>query len=138
MADPDLKVWLGKDHILRIQYPQNCNVTLEVMELVHQRRLELSTEPLPVLVYADSVAAAEYDAQLFASRADVAARISAMGIIVKSIFTRAMSDLFMRYHRPPYPTRIFRDEQPALEWLAQFLPQDSVSSAASGTRADWS
>lgn len=54
-----------------------------------------------------------------------------MGIIVKSVFTRAMSDLFMRFHKPPYPTRIFRDEQPALEWLAQFLPQDGASSTAS-------
>lgn len=38
MADPDPKVWLGEDNILRIQYPQNSNVTLEVMEFIHKRR----------------------------------------------------------------------------------------------------
>jgi hypothetical protein len=133
MADPDPKVWLGEDGILRVQYPQNCNLTLEVMELAHQRRLELTVEPRPLLVYADTVASAEYEAQQFASRQDVAALISGMGIIVKSVFTRAMSDIFMRFHKPPYPTRIFRDEQPALEWLEQFLPQDSASSAGSDT-----
>lgn len=50
-----------------------------------------------------------------------------MGIIVRSVFTRAMSEIFMRFHRPPYPTRIFKDEQPALEWLTQFLPRDSAA-----------
>ncbi len=133
MADPDPKVWLGDDGILRVQYPQNCNLTLDIMELVHQRRLEITAEPCPLLVYADSVASAEYEAQQFASRQDVAALISGMGIIVKSAFTRAMSDLFMRFHKPPYPTRVFRDELPALEWLGQFLPQDSASSASSDT-----
>ena len=130
MVDPGPKVWLGEDGILRIQYPTNFNLTLDAMELVHQRHLELTVQPCPLLVYADTVAAAEYEAQQFASREEVAALISGMGIIVKSAFTRAISDLFMRFHKPPYPTRIFRDEQPALDWLAQFLRPDSDSSTS--------
>ena len=125
MVDPDPKVWLGKDGILRVQFPQVFNLTLEVMELVHRKRLELMATPCPLLIYADTVASAEYEAQQFASREDVAELITVMGIIVRSVFTRAMSEIFMRFHRPPYPTRIFKDEQPALEWLTQFLPRDS-------------
>lgn len=133
MSDPDPKVWLGEDGILRIRYPQNFNLTLNAMELIHQKRLALVVEPCPLLVYADTVASAEYEAQVFASRDDVAALVSAMGIVVKSIFTRAMSDLFMRFHKPPYPTQVFGDEQPALEWLTQFLPQDRAASAGGDT-----
>jgi hypothetical protein len=128
MADPDPKVWLGTDGILRIQYPQDFNLTLEVMERVHAKRLQLMSTPCPLLIYADTVASAEYEAQQFASRDEVAILTPAMAIIVKSVFTRAMSELFMRFHRPPYPTRIFRDEKPALDWLRQFLPRDSASS----------
>lgn len=122
MVDSDPRVWLGEDGILRIRYPQDFNLTLDAMEQVHRKRLELAPAPCPLLVYADTVASAEYDAQQFASREDVAALVTGMGIIVKSVFTRAMSELFMRFHRPPYPTRIFRDEGAALEWLMQFLP----------------
>jgi hypothetical protein len=96
------------------------------MEQVHRERLQLTAAACPLLVYADTVASAEYEAQQFASREDVAALVSAMAIIVKSVFTRAISDLFMRFHTPPYPTRVFRDEGAAVQWLAQFGPRGSV------------
>jgi hypothetical protein len=128
MSDPDPSVSLGEDGILRVRYPQNCHLTLDIMEQVHRRHLEITRTPCPLLVYAESVASAEYDAQQFASREDVAALVTGMGIIVKSVFTRAMAELFMRFHKPPYPTRVFRDEQSALEWLVQFLPEDKAPS----------
>lgn len=128
MTDQDPRIWLGDDGILRIRYPQNFNLTLDAMEQIHRERLALIDAPCPLLVYAESVASAEYDAQQFASRQDVAVLVTAMGIIVKSLFTRAMSDLFMRFHKPPYPTKIFKDEQAALSWLAQYLPEDKASS----------
>jgi hypothetical protein len=127
MSDPDPSVWMGDDGILRVRYPQNCHLTLELMEEVHQQRLALCRERCTLLVYAESVASAEYEAQQFASRDDVASLVDAMGIIVKSIFTRAMAELFMRFHKPPYPTRVFTDERAALDWLAQFVPARPVT-----------
>jgi hypothetical protein len=66
MTDPDPQIWLGDDRILPVRYPQNFNLTLEVMEQVHQRRLEIIVTPCPLLVYADTGASAEYEAQQFA------------------------------------------------------------------------
>jgi hypothetical protein len=134
MSDPDPEVWLGEDGILRIRYPKDSHLTLETMELVHRRRVAVNARPCPLLVYADTVVSAEYEAQNFASRADVVALTTGLGIIVKSVFTRAMSELFMRFHKPPYPTRVFREERAALEWLAQYLPQNCASSATGDTR----
>lgn len=129
MSDPEPGVWLGDDGILRVRYPPNCHLTLDVVEKVHRRHLDITRTPCPLLVYAESVASAEYDAQQFSSRDEVAAVVRAMGIIVKSAFTRAMAELFMRFHRPPYPTRVFRDEQAALEWLARYMGEDSAPRA---------
>ncbi len=130
MSDSGAQVWLGEDRILRVRYPKNCHLTLELMEEVHRRHVELIREPCPLLVYAESVAAAEYEAQQFASSESVVALVSAMAIIVKSAFTRAMGDLFMRFHKPPYPTKIFRDEASALQWLSQFNDPGSLVSGA--------
>lgn len=121
MSEPQPQVWLSEEGILKVRYPANFQLTLAGMEEVHRQRMEITSVPLPLLVYAESVASAEYEAQQFASREDVAVLVTAMAIIVKSAFTRAMAELFMRFHRPPYPTRVFRDEQPALTWLQQFL-----------------
>jgi hypothetical protein len=125
MSDADIDIWLGEDGILRVRFPRDFGLTLDFLERLHQQRLQLIDRVCPLLVYADSVASAEFDAQQFASRQDVAALISGMAIIVKSVFTRAMSDVFMRFHRPPYPTRIFREEGAALEWLRQFVAREN-------------
>ena len=135
MADPDPEIWLGDDGIMRVQYPPNSHLTMNVMERIHRKHLEISRVPCPILVRAESVASAEYEAQRFASRDDVAALVTGMAIIVKSAFTRAMADLFMRFHKPPYPTRVFADEQSATAWLTQFLPADSVSSESGDNTA---
>jgi len=128
MTAGEARVWLDEDGILHVRYPQDFNLTLDVMERVHERRLEVTSEPCPVLVYADTVASAEYEAQQFASREDVAELVIGMAIIVKSVFTRAMAELFMRFHKPPYPVRLFRNEESAMLWLRQYLPDRSASS----------
>ena len=128
MVVADVGVWLDEDGFLHVRYPQDFNLTLDVMERVHEHRLEIIGRPCPVLVYAETVASAEYEAQQFASREDVAALVLGMAVIVKSVFTRAMADLFMRFHKPPYPCRFFKDEESALLWLREYLPDEKSSS----------
>ncbi|MCO6414380.1 MAG: hypothetical protein J5I92_16720 [Thiogranum sp.] len=116
------RIWLGDDGVVRIVYPQDFELTLEVMQTVYQQHIAITTDKRPLLVYAESIASAEYEAQQFASRGEVVELVSGMAIIVKSVFTRAMADLFMKFHRPPYPTRVFTDENAALRWLGEVCP----------------
>jgi len=117
MTGAETEVWLDDDGIVRIRYPQNFNLTLQVMQEVNRQHRRLTTEKRPVLVYAESVASAEYEAQQFASTQQAIELTTCLAIIVRSFFTRAMAELFMKFHKPPYPTRIFNDEQAALAWL---------------------
>ena len=111
------------DGIMRIVYPKDFHLTLEVMHSAYHRHVQISTEKRPLLVYADSLASAAYDAQQFASPAGAVALVRGMAIAVKSFFTRAMADLFMRFHRPPYPTSVFASEQDAVRWLTTTSPE---------------
>ncbi|GMQ88369.1 MAG: hypothetical protein BMS9Abin08_1610 [Gammaproteobacteria bacterium] len=131
MIDPDTRVWLGEDGIVRIEYPQDFNLTLQVMQAVNQQHRRITTDRRPVLVYAESVASAEYEAQQFASTEQAIELTTCLAIIVKSFFTRAMAELFMKFHKPPYPTRVFNDEKAALVWLETFLPDET---GVSGSR----
>lgn len=128
--DPALKVWLEEDGILRIQYPPNSHMTLQAMHYIYDQHVRITREKRPVLVHAESVASAEYEAQQFASSPQIVELTACVAIIVKSVFTRAMGDLFMRFHKPPYPTRIFNNEEQAIEWLrVQWHEQGTASSA---------
>ncbi len=131
MRDSDARVWLGEDGIVRIQYPKDFNLTLQVMQAVNQQHRLITTDKRPILVYAESVASAEHEAQQFASTEQAIELTTCLAIIVKSFFTRAMGELFMKFHKPPYPTRLFNDEKAALAWLETFLPDEA---GVSGTR----
>ncbi len=120
------RIWLGDDGIVRIVYPQDFELTLEVMQAVYQQHVRITTDKRPLLVHAESIASAEYEAQQFASRDEVVELVSAMAIVVKSAFTRAMAELFMKFHRPPYPTRVFNDEDAATRWLGMVCNDPAV------------
>lgn len=119
-AAPD--VWLGGDGILRIRFPENYHVDLDAVKWSNRRHRELCGDKRAVLIYADSVAAADYEAQQFASSEEAIEMVGCMAIIVRSFFTRAMADLFMKFHKPPYPTRMFNHENDAIEWLLEKWP----------------
>ena len=114
MRNTGARIRLGHDGIGRIRFPHSFDVTLPVMEELFRRHCQLTTAPRPLLIHAESVASAEYETRQFTSRDGFVALVSDMGVVVRSLFTRAMADVFMRLHKPPYPTQIFREEQDAL------------------------
>jgi hypothetical protein len=132
MFDPDPEVWLEEDGILRIQCPQNFDLTLAAAQSIFETGLTVANSSSPVLVYADTLVSAEYEAQRFVSESAVVEVVSGMAILARTFFARALVDLFMRFHVPPYPTRVFQDEQVALGWLAQFIRQENGASTGTG------
>jgi hypothetical protein len=45
-----------------------------------------------------------------------------------------MGEMFMMFHKPPYPTRMFHREDDALEWLKTFLTDADPVSAKDSDR----
>jgi len=122
---PDAKIWLEEDGIVRIKYPDNCHITMDVMESIYRQHVEITTDKRPILADCGSVASLDYDAQQFVSTDKAAALTTALAAVVKSPFTRAMGEMFMMFHKPPYPTRIFQHKEDALEWLKTFLTDET-------------
>lgn len=117
---PTPRIWLGDDGIMRIECPQDYHLTLEDIQDLNRRHREISCEYRPLLAYGETVAAAEHEAQQFASNKEVVEVVSALAIIVNSFFTRALAEIFMKFHKPPYPTRVFNREADALAWLEPY------------------
>ncbi|VAW79906.1 hypothetical protein MNBD_GAMMA14-576 [hydrothermal vent metagenome] len=132
---PTPRIWLGDDGIMRIEYPQDYQLTLkDIQNLNHQHR-EIRSECGPLLIYAMSVAEAEHEAQQFASSEAAVELVNAMAIIVKSVFTRALAEIFMKFHKPPYPTRVFTREADALTWLEPYCERSNRDNGERGESA---
>ena len=56
--------------------------------------------------------------KLAASKAH-ARTISAVAFIAKTAVGRVIGNFWLGLNRPPYPVRLFTDEEPALDWLAK-------------------
>ena len=82
---------------------------------------QVATDKRPIPGYFGSVASAQYEARRFASMEQAIDLATCLAVIVKPFFTRAMAGLSMKFHKPPYPTRVFNDEKAALAWLETFL-----------------
>ncbi len=132
---PTPRIWLGDDGIMRIEFPQDYQFTLKDVQELNRRHREIRSERGPLLVYAMSVAEAEHEAKQFASSDDAVAVVNAMAILVKSVFTRALAEIFMKFHKPPYPTRIFTSEADALAWLEPFCDRLGENDSGSGESA---
>jgi hypothetical protein len=117
-------IWLEEDGIVRIKYPDNFHITMDVMESIFEQHVQITTDKRPILADCGSVASVDYDAQEFVSTDKAVALTTALAVVVKSAFTRAMGEMFMMFHKPPYPTRMFQRKEDALEWLRTFLADE--------------
>jgi len=121
-GQPEADVTLGADGILVIDL-RNCDrVTLPLIETAHARHLALSPgRKVPVLLRGHHVGSIDYAAQRFGSSSSVNQVVAAMGLVVKSFLERHLARLFLMYHRPSYPARVFEDEAMARNWLSGYI-----------------
>lgn len=115
--------------IFQIDYSRCNAMTLDLVQAAHAEHRRLSPgRRTPVLIIAGRIGRVEYRAQRFASEPSVCAITTAMAIVVSSFLERHLSNLFLMYHRPPYPTEIFSDPASARDWLLKSFPPVSDES----------
>lgn len=56
-----------------------------------------------------------------ASNDEIIEKSNASAILTGSNLTKIMGNIFMKFSRPQYPTKLFTDEEKALEWLKKMI-----------------
>ena len=121
MTTTNPKVWLGDDGIMRVDYSQCQGITLATYKSSYEQRLAISTERLPVLLIGKRVGFVEHEALRFASSDEVCSITAALGLLAGSFLEKHLGQMFIAYHMPPYPTRLFTSEEEVLAWLKMFI-----------------
>lgn len=118
-------VTFGPDGIMDADFRHCGRITLAVAKVAHERHLALCPDRMvPVLIRGNHVGGADYGAQRFMSSASVVRTFAALAFVTRSFLERHLARLFLMYHRPPYPVRVFDDEAEARDWLRGFLAKD--------------
>ena len=121
MAMTNPEVWLGDDGIMRVDYSRCQGITLATYKSSYEQRLKISRDRLPVLLVGKRVGFVDHQALRFASSDEVCAITAALGMLAGSFLEKHLGQMFIAYHTPPYPTRMFDSETEALGWLKTFL-----------------
>ncbi len=129
MAQDYPKVWMDEHGIIHVLWGHGTVSLADIRQAVEQHRA-ISTTPRPVLIYtyAGDAVSMEWDALEFANSPEVVAITAASGLLVQSFMQHHIARMFLWYHKPPYPSQIFRKREDAIDWLKQFVPKAETSS----------
>lgn len=89
--------------------------------------------PRPVLIDARFMRAMTLGARKEAGAPELAERVAAMAVLVDGPISSAIGNFYMRYANNPFPTRMFRKEEAARAWLAQYGAPPSTRAAGQTT-----
>ena len=111
-----------KDDILYLILKKDANVDLEnVIEAVEARKEIQKGKKMLVLVDNRDVWQVTKEANVYSSSKEVGELSIAMALLSgASLPVMLISNFFMRFNKLHSPTKIFRDEDKAIEWLNQF------------------
>ena len=113
-------VWRGSDGVIRIDFKPSSKHDLEDARCIVSAHNRLA-EGVPCPVLADitqvSVGADRAARQYYVSEESSRLK-TGMAMVTQSPLQQMLGNFFFRMNRPPYPTRMFRETDAALAWLA--------------------
>lgn len=109
------------DGVVEIRMNQGSRVGVDEISEVLDAQLLLTPGVAAVLVDARGTVSMTREAQEATANNTVNDRTAGTAILVDSPVSSLLGNFFIRFARPPYPTRLFRKEEPAREWILELL-----------------
>jgi len=75
-------------------------------------------EPMPVLLKARKMRKLSKEVRDYVAEN---AEYEVLALLIESPLSKIAANLFLKFNKPQYPTRIFTDEEKAMEWLKSYL-----------------
>ena len=100
---------------------KNIHITLPIARETVSERIRFSEGvSYPALIDASALKGGDKEAREYLAK-EGSELIKAGALLVNSIFTKTLVNVFMLINKPPVPTKMFTDEEKAKEWLKQFI-----------------
>ena len=113
------KVWMEDDGIIRMHFkPTTQHGLQEAIDVVEAHNRLAEEVPRGVIAdIRDVTTGADRSAREYYVSHESSRLKTGMAMLVSSPLQRMLGNIFFRINRPPYPSRMFADEQDAIHWL---------------------
>ncbi len=109
-----------KDGIVHFQHKPGA-INLEIAKQIVADRLDFfSGFSWPMLITGEGLTDINKEARQFLAKEGTKG-VTAGALLTKTVFSMCLGNFFLRVYPPPMPVRLFTEEEPALEWLQQFI-----------------
>ncbi len=109
-----------EDGHLYIWIHDNQELDVEDIKAMVKAKTELfGLQPHTAIIIPGNYSSISNEARDFASSKEAYEGAIAKTIVAKSLAIRLIGNFFIKYNRPPAPTRLFSNEKDAIRWLNQ-------------------
>jgi hypothetical protein len=116
------KIFLAEDGIVRVMMFPDVDIRLEDAQEAFAAHLKICQgKRHPLLVDARKLRSFARDARQFFASEEVSRVTLAFALIVDTPVSRVLGNFYLGLNKPQLPTRLFTDEDKALEWLKEYI-----------------
>lgn len=114
--------WMGSDGVVRTCVKKDIEITLEhAIENTHAVSSFFKGKKYPILIDSRGIRSMSYEARKHFSVRGRDTKTNAFGIVIGSSISRVLGNFYLGINKPAVPTKLFDNEDEALEWLKQFV-----------------
>jgi hypothetical protein len=114
-------VSLRDDGIVHIHIKEGTEMQLgDAIQIVTTIGKLGKEQKLPVLIDCGEFATIDKDVRLFSASADANIYTAAEAVAYHSFAHRLLADFYINHNKPPVPTRVFPDNESAIDWLKKY------------------
>ncbi len=117
-----ISVALRNDGIAQVSVIGNSEIDVQHVKLVVDTLEELGEgKKFPLLIVVGEYTLPTPEARAYIATHESDPYASAEAYVIRSLSQKLVGNVFLAFNKPARPTRIFNDEEKALEWLKTFL-----------------
>lgn len=116
-----VEFWIENGIIMNVYKPNLEKITIDVAKEIVRDRLQVSNGvTMPVMIDLTNAFTIDKASRRYFSMGDAMKYLSASAILVRNEITKLGGNIYIRIDKPKIPTKLFTEQDKAIEWLNQF------------------
>lgn len=111
---------LTNDGLLEVYFKDNANITEDSIEWVLQTGKKMTDVNVPALYSGGEFVSITKKGAAHQRKTHQLNPYSAKAVVVKNLAQRILADYYYKLSKNPYPMKIFKKEEDAIEWLKKY------------------
>ena len=113
---------LREDGILQVDAYPDAEIKLaDAIELINHQAALAAGDNRPLLVNFGKIKSIDRNARAYFGGRQAEKNVTASALVITSHIGRVIGNFMLGLNKPPYPVRLFTNEDEALTWLKEFL-----------------